>query len=58
MTKKADLERRKEKPTVEELVALKAALPSITQLDNKIKRETIKKNTNIELIFNKKKKKK
>ena len=58
MTKKADLERRKEKPTVEELIALKAALPSITQLDNKIKRETIKKNTNIELIFNKKKKKK
>ena len=58
MTKKADLERRKEKPTVEELVALKTALPSITQLDNKIKRETIKKNTNIELIFNKKKKKK
>lgn len=57
MTKKTDLVKKKEKPSVEELILLKKALPSITQLDNKIKRETVKKNKNIEEIFNKKKKK-
>jgi len=57
MTKKTDLVKKKEQPSVEELILLKKALPSITKLDNKIKRESVKKNKNIEEIFNKKKKK-
>jgi hypothetical protein len=57
MTKKSSLEQKKEKPTVKELIALREAVPSITQLDNKIAREQEKKTKNIESIFNKKKKK-
>jgi hypothetical protein len=57
MTKKSSLEQKKERPTVKEMMALVAAVPSITQLDKKIEREKEKKSKNIELIFNKKKKK-
>ena len=39
MTKKSSLEQKKEKPTVKELIALREAMPSITQLDKKIARE-------------------
>lgn len=54
MTKKARLEAKKEKPSVEELIALVKAVPSITQLDSKIKREKEVKSKNIESIFLKK----
>ena len=57
MTKKSSLEQKKEKPTVKELIALREAMPSITQLDKKIAREQEIKTKNIESIFNKKKKK-
>ena len=57
MTKKSSLEQKKERPTVKEMMALVAAVPSITQLNKKIEREKEKKSKNIELIFNKKKKK-
>ena len=57
MTKKSSLEQKKERPTVKEMMALVASVPSITQLDKKIEREKEKKSKNIELIFNKKKKK-
>ena len=57
MTKKSSLEQKKEKPTVKELIALREAMPSITQLDKKIAREQEKKTKNIVSIFNKKKKK-
>jgi hypothetical protein len=53
MTKKSSLEQKKEKPTVKELIALREAVPSITQLDKKIEREREKKTKNIETIFNK-----
>jgi len=54
MTKKARLEAKRQKPSVEELIALVKAVPSITQLDNKIKREKEVKSKNIESIFLKK----
>lgn len=57
MTKKARLEAKKEKPSVEELIALVKAVPSITQLDSKIKREKEVKSKNIESIFLKKRNK-
>jgi hypothetical protein len=58
MTYKSKLEQKREKPSVAELEALVKAVPSITQLDKKIKREKEVKSKNIELIFNKSKKKK
>ena len=58
MTYKSRLEQKREKPSVKELEALVKAVPSITQLDKKIKREKEVKSKNIELIFNKSKKKK
>ncbi len=58
MTKKNSLEQKREKPSVEELQALVEAVPSITQLNAKIKREKVVKTKNIENIFDKKKKKK
>ncbi len=54
MTKKARLEAKRQKPSVEELIALVKAVPSITQLDSKIKREKEVKSKNIESIFLKK----
>ena len=57
MTKKARLEAKKEKPSVEELIALVKAVPSITQLDSKINREKEVKSKNIESIFLKKRNK-
>ena len=58
MTKKNSLEQKREKPSVEELEALVEAVPSITQLDKKIKREKEVKTKNIENIFDKTKNKK
>ena len=58
MTKKNSLEQKREKPSVEELEALVEAVPSITQLDKKIKREKEVKTKNIETIFVKTKNKK
>ncbi len=58
MTKKARLEAKRQKPSVEELIALVKAVPSITQLDSKIKREKEVKSKNIESIFLKKRSKK
>lgn len=57
MTKKARLEAKRQKPSVEELIALVKAVPSITQLDSKIKREKEVKSKNIESIFLKKRNK-
>ncbi len=53
MTKKNSLEQKREKPSVEELQALVEAVPSITQLNAKIKREKVVKTKNIENIFDK-----
>jgi len=53
MTKKNSLEKKREKPSVEELQALVEAVPSITQLNAKIKREKVVKTKNIENIFDK-----
>ncbi len=53
MTKKNSLEQKREKPSVEELQALGEAVPSITQLNAKIKREKVVKTKNIENIFDK-----
>ena len=57
MTKKAELEAKREKPTVKELMALRDAI-GIKELDSKIAREQEKKSKNIESIFNKRRVKK
>ncbi len=52
------MDKKKAAPSVAEMKALRAACPSIRELDNKIEREEEKKNSNIELIFDKKKRRK